>query len=70
MEPRTIVNIPETGMVQRDKQSYDALKYFGMREKLDPQIRIQDASWSIGEARFDDRKRVDGVVRRIKKKNS
>lgn len=62
MTPRTIVNMPETGMRLRDRQSIVAQRYFRTYEALNPTVRIRDASWVVGESRFQDRKRVDGVV--------
>jgi hypothetical protein len=62
MPKSTILNMPEIGLRTHDRQSVLALRYFRTLELLNPDIMVQDASWSIGEARFGNRQRVDGVV--------
>jgi hypothetical protein len=63
MPEGSIVNLKEIGCRVEDRQSYAALRYFRYREALEGDIAIRDASWYIGEARFGEKRRVDGVVR-------
>jgi hypothetical protein len=63
LQPNLLMNLPETGLNQRHRQSFAALKFFRVLEHV-LGLPIRTAEWSIGEARvgLDTGHRIDGLI--------
>lgn len=68
LRPNMLVNLPEQGINSRGQQSYVALRFFRLFERLFPGLQVRTAEWTIGEefAASGDANvgyRIDGVVK-------